>query len=100
APCAEKGIPLGPPLRGGGATLMASGSTGEQWCRSLRPAAGWSAPRPLGLLAPALPGPLHPNQQRPRTFFMLAFRARYRTAEIATSRNGSLRKAVKKNSGE
>jgi len=62
--------------RTGRATLMASSSTGEQWCRSLRPAVGWSAPRPLGRLAPALPGPLHPTSTTPSHVFHAGFEAR------------------------
>ena len=69
--------------RTGRATLMASSSTGEQWCEH-KLAAGWSVPRPLGRLAPALPGPLHPTSTTPITFSMLALRRGYRTTGIGT----------------
>lgn len=62
--------------RTGRATLVASSSTGMQWCQSLRPAAGWSAPCPLGRLAPALPGPLHPTSTTPSHVFHAGFEAR------------------------
>jgi hypothetical protein len=55
--------------RTGRATLMASSSTGEQWCEQ-KLAAGWSAPHPLGRLAPALPGPLHPTSTTPSHVFL------------------------------
>ncbi len=66
--------------RTGRAILMASSSTGEQWCAVIRPAAGWSVPRPLDRLAPDTVrlGRLyrvHCTRQSttPNTFFMLAF---------------------------
>ncbi len=70
APTTE-GITLKSLPRTGRATLMASSSTGEQRHKP-RLATGWSVLRPLGRLAPALPGPLHPTSTRQVTFFMLA----------------------------
>ncbi len=64
---------------------MASSSTGEQRQAIFRPPTGWLVPRPLGQLALALAGPLHPTSQRQVTFFVLAFGAPYRTVGRGTS---------------
>jgi len=64
---------------------MASSSTGEQHRKVFRLPAGWSVPRTLGRLAPALTGTLHPTSTMPSHVFRAGFFAAYRTVELCTS---------------